>query len=178
MNARYLSIGAIVYAIVSGLWLAIAVGVGTVSNGLLIGTALVLLVLLVGAAILTIRQSTPVETDPNESAELGKWFGIIFAAEGIAIGVGSGILAALGLVEWIVPWVALIVALHFFPLGYILGLPYDYVLGGAILLLVIGSVLVVPTVHWPDVIAWGTAALLYLAGWARLGTARSTLVSG
>lgn len=52
-------------------------------------------------------------------------FCIIFAGEGIAIGVGSGIAAATGNVDWIPAITAIIVGLHFFPLGYILEITAD-----------------------------------------------------
>ena len=62
-------------------------------------TAVNLILLLIVATIITLRKAGKSDLPQESLAELGKWFGIIFAAEGIGIGVGSGILVALGLAD-------------------------------------------------------------------------------
>ena len=175
MNPRYLAIGALVYAIVSTVWTAIAFFFGDVGNPIVIGTVIALILLLVATAIFTLRQASQSSLPQEASAELGKWFGIIFAAEGIGIGVGSGILAGLGQTDWIAPWVAIVVGLHFLPLAHLLKLPFDYVLGVGIIVLVIATVLILPVANWATLIGLGTAGLLWLAGWGRLWVARQAL---
>jgi hypothetical protein len=170
-NARPLAIGAIVYAIVGALWVLIAYFVGDVDDTLLLTIGVPLLLVLIAAAVVTIQRAGASPPQQTDAAELGKWFGIIFAGEGIAIGVGSGILAGLNLVEWIVPLVALLVGLHFLPLARLLKLPFDYLVGGAIMLLVLLSVWLTSQPAWPDLISVGTATLLWLAGWGRLWAA-------
>ena len=177
MNPRYLAIGALIYAGVSALWIAIAVFFGGISNAGVVGTAVLLIGLLIIAASLTLRQAGRSDLPQTGSAELGKWFGIIFAAEGIGIGVGSGILVGLGLADWIAPWVTLVVGLHFFPLAFLLKLPFDYLLGAAILLLVGMTILFMPMDSWAAVLGLGTAVFLWLAGWGRLWTARQAITA-
>ena len=176
MNGRYLAIGALIYAVVSTLWIAIAYFVGDLTNGFVVGTAVFLIILLIGAAIFTLRQTTNSPTVQDNAAELGKWFGIIFSAEGIAIGVGSGILAGFEQTIWIVPWVALVVGLHFLPLARLLKLPFDTILGIAIVLFVGVTVLLVDQTNWVNWIAVGTAVFLWLAGWGRLLVARRAIL--
>ena len=170
-NSRYLAIGALIYAGVSIIWMLIAYFVGNFSNGVVIGMAFALIILLIGAAVYTLQQAKE-HPIPQDDAALGKWFGIIFSIEGIAIGIGSGILAVLGQELWIVPWVALVVGLHFLPLARLLKLPFDLILGIAIILLVGLTILFVDPMHWVNLIAVGTAVLLWLAGCGRVLVAR------
>lgn len=74
----------------------------------------------------------------------------------------------LGFVDWIVPWISVVVGIHFFPVGHLFQLLSDYVLGGAILLLVVVTVFALPSAGWAAVIGLGTAILLWLSGWGRL----------
>lgn len=177
MNPRYLTIGALIYALVSAFWIVIAIFWGGVSSMVMIGTAVIFILLLIAAAISTLRRANQSNMPQEASAALGKWFGIIFAAEGIGIGVGSGILVGLGLAQWIAPWVALVVGLHFFPLAHLLKLPFDYVLGTAIVLLVLITVVFMPLENWAGILGIGTAVFLWLAGWGRLWLARQALLS-
>lgn len=173
-NTHFLAIGALVYAFVSTLWVVIANAFGNVQSFILIIAALLIFVLAT-TAIVTLRKALKIAPISAGDPELGKWFGIIFAAEGIGIGVGSGILVGLNLTEWIAPWVALLVGLHFFPLGYLLHLWLDYVLGAAILILILVTILSVPAESWALVLGLGTAFLLWLAGWGRVSSARKHL---
>lgn len=169
-NQQYLAIGGMVYAFVSALWVGIAFFAGGLSPTLTI-VALLLVILLAATAGLKLRRIPPVNQTAAESPDstaLGKWFGIIFAAEGIAIGVGSGLLAAVGLEAWIVPWVAFVVGLHFVPLCFLLRLPADYLAAAAILLLTLATVVFAPPSGWALFISMGTALVLWLAGWGRL----------
>jgi hypothetical protein len=176
-NISYLAIGALIYAIVSALWVAVARSVGHVHSSLVLGGATVLLALLVGAAAWTLLRAARVQASPESSSELGKAFGIIFAAQGVGIGVGSGVLAGFGQARWIAPWVAVVVGLHFFPLAHLLKLFFDYVLGAAILLWVGTIVLSLPSDGWASYVALGTALLLWLAGWGRLWVAHRAVRS-
>ncbi len=80
-------------------------------------TAVILILLLIVAIIIILRKASKSDLPQESSAELGKWFAL---------------------------WVALVVGLHFFPLASLLKLPFDYVLGTAILLLVGEMVLFLP----------------------------------
>jgi hypothetical protein len=173
-NAHYLAIGGLVYAVVSALWVMIAYFFGSLKI-LIILIASFLLLVLAAVAIRTLQNALKVGPISAGSPELGKWFGIIFAAEGIGIGIGSGVLAGLNQTEWIAPWVAFIVGLHFFPLGRILRLRSDYILGAAILALTLITLLTVPSEQWASLLGLGTALLLWLAGWTRVFFARKNL---
>lgn len=171
-NPFYLAIGGLMYSIASTIWLFIAYFVGGVQHVILMGVAALLLLLLAGTAVSTMRRARQNDELSSASSALGQWFGLIFTAEGIAIGVGSGILVALGHTGWIAPWVAAVVGLHFFPLGRLLNLPTDYLLGSAILLLVVGTIVAAPQHSWVAIIALGTAVFLWLAGVGRLAAVR------
>ena len=59
---------------------------------------------------------------------MGMWFGIIFGAEGLAIFVGINIVTNLGYPDLVIPTLALVVGLHFFPLAKIFKRTVDYYL--------------------------------------------------
>jgi hypothetical protein len=63
--------------------------------------------------------------DPKEK----KWFMIIFAAEGIAIFIAKNILVNISHDELFIPFFALIVGLHFFPLAKVFKRTFDYYIG-------------------------------------------------
>lgn len=168
-DVHSMAIGGGVYAMATAVWLGIALALGLVS-GVLLVTAVPILILLL-MSIQTARRLPPSPANPQK-ASIGKWFGIIFAWEGILIGVGSGILLALDQPNLILSWVAFIVGLHFFPLGYLLRLKGDYLLGAAIVLLVIVT-LSFDLATRQMVLTFGTAVFLWLAGVGRLLIARS-----
>lgn len=179
--ARYLAIGAILYALMSLLWLGIAWGVGQYSQRWLLALLAICDGGLIGWAGYALRKPRTAPDDPKADnvqamqQRLGQWFAAIFAGEGIAIGVGSALLAALGYTAWITPLVALVVGLHFFPLGRVLRLRSDYLVGAAFVLLVLGAVLLVENVdglRWTQWIGLGAAAILWLAGLRRIVLSR------
>ncbi|MDJ0755406.1 MAG: hypothetical protein QNJ45_17915 [Ardenticatenaceae bacterium] len=164
-NPHGLAVGGGIYAVVSAVWLGIALALDLVSGLVLAITAVPAVALLASSIWVGLR--TPVSHAYDQQATIGKWFGLIFAGEGILIGVGSGVLMALDQPDLILPWVAFIVGLHFFPLGYLLRLKLDYLLGAAIVLLsIVGSFTNLPTQQ--VMLTFGTALLLWLAGVGRL----------
>lgn len=54
------------------------------------------------------------EEDKAEGKKMGKWFGIIFGAEGLLIFIGVNVVINLGHAELTIPTIALVVGLHFF----------------------------------------------------------------
>ena len=68
------------------------------------------------------------EADIAEGKKMGKWFGIIFGAEGLGIFVGINIVVYLGHPELTIPVLALVVGLHFFPLAKVFKRTVDYYL--------------------------------------------------
>jgi hypothetical protein len=173
-NTHFLAIGGLIYTGVSTLWVIIAYVFGDPLTFAMI-IAIILLLGLGSVSTVTLRSAVKKSPISSGSPELGKWFGIIFAAEGMSIGIGSGILAGLERFELIAPLVALIVGLHFFPLGYLLRLRSDFVLGAAILILVAVTVFALPPERWINPLSLGTAFLLWSAGLGRVFFARKYL---
>ncbi|WP_158994032.1 hypothetical protein [Mucilaginibacter sp. L196] len=68
------------------------------------------------------------EADLAEEKRIGKWFGIIFGAEGLGIFIGINIVTNLGHPELAVPVIALVVGLHFYPLARVFKRTFDYYL--------------------------------------------------
>jgi len=75
------------------------------------------------------------EADGPVEKSRAKWFYIIFAVEGIAILVIKNILVNKGHDDLFVPFFALIVGLHFFPMAFLLKRPFFYVFGAWICLM-------------------------------------------
>jgi hypothetical protein len=68
------------------------------------------------------------EADLAEEKRAGKWFGIIFGAEGLGIFIGINIVTNLGHPDLVIPAIALVVGLHFFPLAKVFKRTLDYYL--------------------------------------------------
>ncbi|TFF38843.1 hypothetical protein [Mucilaginibacter psychrotolerans] len=69
------------------------------------------------------------DAETGKEKARSKWFNLIFAAEGIAIFVANTVLLNTGHQNLFVPTFALIVGLHFFPLGLVFKRKFDYVVG-------------------------------------------------
>ncbi len=65
---------------------------------------------------------------PTALSDRYGWFGVLVAAQVVAAGLGSLLLARRGRARWMAWWVALVVAVHFVPLGWLL----DFGLVGAL----------------------------------------------
>lgn len=68
------------------------------------------------------------EADLAEEKRIGKWFGIIFGAEGLGIFIGINIVVNIGHPELTIPVLALVVGLHFYPLAKVFKRTFDYYL--------------------------------------------------
>ncbi|MBV4356284.1 hypothetical protein [Pinibacter aurantiacus] len=68
------------------------------------------------------------DADIAEKKRSGKWFGVIFGLEGIFIPIAVNIVIALHHPELIIPSIALVVGLHFFPLARVFKRNVDYYL--------------------------------------------------
>jgi len=68
------------------------------------------------------------EEEMTEGKKSGKWFGIIFGAEGLGIVIAINIVRYLGHDDLIIPVIALVVGLHFYPLGWVFKRVLDYYL--------------------------------------------------
>src|ERR1700760_3475809 len=68
------------------------------------------------------------EADKAEEKRAGKWFGIIFGAEGLGIFIGINVVINLGHADLTIPVIALVVGLHFYPLARVFRRTIDYYL--------------------------------------------------
>ena len=68
------------------------------------------------------------EKDKAEAKKLSIWYGVIFGAEGITIPLVAGVLIAFQKAEYIVPAMAMVVGLHFYPMAKIFKRKVDYYL--------------------------------------------------
>ncbi len=66
------------------------------------------------------------ETDIAKQKSMGKWFGIIFGAEGLLIFLAVNLVTNLDHTDLVVPVIALVVGLHFFPLAKVFNRTVDY----------------------------------------------------
>jgi len=81
------------------------------------------------------------EVSLAEEKRIGKWFGIILGAEGLGIFVGINIVTNLGYPNLVIPTIALVVGLHFFPLAKVFKRTVDYYLASwATLVAILGFV--------------------------------------
>lgn len=107
------------------------------------------------------------EEEKLEKKEKGKWFGIIFALEGVFIPVAINVVTWLGHPELGLPAMALVVGLHFFPLAWVFERKIDYLLGS-----------------WATIVALTTAYYAYQHLWndytiaAVIGTGMALTTSG
>jgi hypothetical protein len=57
------------------------------------------------------------EADAHHWRDTGRWFGIVFALEGVSIAIASVICNTTGHFDLLFPVMAIIVGVHFFPLA-------------------------------------------------------------
>jgi hypothetical protein len=125
--------GILMMAFFTMMWAGIAYG-SMVSNGLviLILFALVSIVFIVSAIrLFSMSKRFPKlesEADKAEGKRSGKWFGIIFAAEGLGIFIAINVVINLGHADLTIPVIALVVGLHFYPLAKVFRRTIDYYL--------------------------------------------------
>lgn len=92
----------------------------------------------VGVALTWINWNTGTVFDPTT----GRLFGLVVGVEFAIAGVGAWILKRRVQDDLIPPWIALVVGVHFIPLGYILGIPVLYLLAAVVSVLAVVSVVV------------------------------------
>jgi hypothetical protein len=75
-----------------------------------------------------------------EGKKMSKWYGIIFGSEGAVIGITCGILYWLHDADFIIPAIALIVGLHFYPMANIFNRKIDYYLATWVCMVAISGI--------------------------------------
>jgi len=68
------------------------------------------------------------EADNERGKKEGMWFGIIFGGEGLGIFIAINVVNNIGHPDLVIPAIALVVALHFYPIGWIFKRTIDYYL--------------------------------------------------
>ena len=84
-----------------------------------------------GSAIYKLAKLFPgIETEEEKAEEkrMSKWFAIIFGAEGLLIFIAANVVINLKHPELVIPAIALVVGLHFFPLARVFKRTVDYYL--------------------------------------------------
>lgn len=82
--------------------------------------------------------------DVATGKKTGKWFGIIFIAEGLGILIAVNVVTNIGHPELVVPAIALVVGLHFYPMGRLFKRTIDYYTGTwSVLIAVLGMIFII-----------------------------------
>lgn len=119
------------------------------SPWLLIITIMISFTLLMGAISLLKASrrfsNQQTETEAKHWKRVNRWFVIIFALEGVAIGIASVITNVLNHFEMFFPIMAIIVGIHFFPLAPLFKVKTHYVTGALLCILGIITLFFVPT---------------------------------
>jgi len=126
------------------------------------------------------RTSAELPDERNEhDARLTRGMTVLSSVQGVLILVSAAVLWLLGLWMWILPVVALIVALHFFPMPALFGRTVDYYLGTLMAIASLtGFTLAGMGRPWQEACAVtgiGGAAVTSLYGLYMVRTARKTL---
>lgn len=179
---RGIASGVLFMAFFGTLWSLIGVGglQGWGSPWLLIVVLLIGATLLVGGLTLW-RGAGRLADEAMPGAEhTDRWFVIIFATEGVAIGIASYLCNVNNRFDLFFPIMAIIVGLHFLPLARLFGVSFYYAVGTLLCLLGIIALLVVPETttlagremlgrsllvgFGAAVILWGTGLTLWRQG--------------
>jgi hypothetical protein len=131
---RSIAAGLFMMAFFTALWAGIAYGglyAGPFRFGLIFFLVFIIAFVIQGIKLLRAAHRHPEIRTEEEAAEkkrVGKWFGIIFGAEGLAIFLAINIVNNLGHPDLTIPVIALVVGLHFYPLARIFKRTIDYYL--------------------------------------------------
>lgn len=96
---------------------------------LIVNAAISLVFIIAGIRILVLARQFPKFTTAGHQArgkKMGKTFGIVFGIEGVAIPITCAILGITNHSQYILPAIALIVGLHFYPMARIFDRTIDY----------------------------------------------------
>ena len=151
--------GLCMMALFTLMWAAIAFGGLHASSwwpGLLIFPVFATLFIFNAVKLFRAAQYFPkvtAEADLAEEKRMGKWFGIIFGAEGLGIFIGINVVVNLGYPDLVIPTIALVVGLHFFPLAKVFKRSIDYYLASwATLIAILGFVFTLHKTMPPNVV--------------------------
>jgi hypothetical protein len=129
-----IAFGILLMGLFTSIWLTIASSaLSGICHALCLGLLATVVAGFVVYAVRLLRKAKEFpRTKPEDKAEgrrIQIWYGVIFGAEGLLIGAACGILGANGLDKDIVPAIALIVGLHFYPMAAVFRRKFDYLTG-------------------------------------------------
>lgn len=172
---RAAATGTLVLALFGAAWLFIGLAaLGNTPYWLYLALAMAP-VAMIWASVVRLRRPAPPMSEETKaiSKRIRRQFGIVNAVQWTGIGVGIAILSQYGRQDLIVPFIVVVVALHFLPLARIFREPMYYYSSFVLLAWVLGC-------YWlpfsrqvlPPVIAIGTGGILWVIGAARLVATR------
>ena len=129
---RGIATGLLMMAVFTMMWSGIAYG--SLDHGLvvLIIASLIGITFIANAVYLfRISKEFPdlqSEADKAEGKRTGKWFGIIFGAEGLGIFIAVNLVINMGYADLTIAVIALVVGLHFYPMAKVFKRTIDYYL--------------------------------------------------
>jgi hypothetical protein len=133
MAIRGIDSGLFMMMVFTGIWTGIAYGAGMSGSSyqwlLLVFVVCMIVFFVQGIRFFQIAKNYPSIQSAEDAAEgkkMGMWFGIIFGAEGLFIFLGVSLVRYIGHTDLIIPVIALVVGLHFYPLGRIFNRQIDY----------------------------------------------------
>jgi hypothetical protein len=124
--------GLLMMAFFTCLWSGIAFGglqFSVFKYALIIFPFLIMLFIVYAIKFFGIAKHFPASLSVEDAAEkkkMGKWFGIIFGAEGLGIFLAVNIVINMGHPDLIIPAIALVVGVHFYPMARIFRRKIDY----------------------------------------------------
>ena len=117
--------GLVLMAVFTAWWASDALFAGTRPAGVVfcvLGAAAAVVFLVQAVRLLRAGRSMPTALDAEDREHRrcgGTVFGIVFGAEGLLIGIAAGVLTGTGHGEYLLPVIALIVGLHFYPMAWV-----------------------------------------------------------
>jgi len=151
--------GAIIMGFFGAVFAAATLALALQWTGAAIGLPFVGFAVIVLAAIVVIRQPGSGFALSRQGKRAILWSS---TAEGIGIFLAVNIVNNLGHPDWLLPAVALVVGLHFFPIAYAVPFRFFYLLGMA-LLAAAASGFVIGTAVGAEVAGFAAATALWLA---------------
>jgi hypothetical protein len=134
--ARFVAIGLFLMAFFTLLWASWSLYGLPVAGGaalVVIFSVIAVIFVINGVRLLRFADRLPVPTgdDSNRQGRAMRiGFGVTFAAEGVIIGVVCALLIVNGAYAYLAPAIALVVGLHFIPLGFIFHRTIDFYIAG------------------------------------------------
>lgn len=134
------SIGAMIYALFGGAWIAYAAWHSLASPAWALALDAVLAACLFGYAYVRyqrLRQAFGVEPETPANQRRDRWFHIINAGQWIVVLIVGNVLDNIGLSTWVIPAAMFIIGLHFLPLARLFGSTAHFFTGAGFLALAV-----------------------------------------